>query len=147
MRGSEAWLSATSTIDKTSFTISPQTTVKTAYAGDGNDLLFGNGNGDQLYGGRGNDVFYSGPGNNTLDGGPGFNVAIFPNDLLDNTYIRNGSGNAVVTPVGTDTLRNINVLAFRDTVMAVSSLTFREDTLRSGSSQAGATLGGSGITG
>lgn len=124
----------TSTIDKTPLTITPQTTVKSAYAGDGNDLLFGNGTGDLLYGGRGNDVFYPGPGSNTLDGGPGLNVAIFPNSLLDNNFVRSASGNSVVTPVGTDTLSNISLLAFQDMVVPTSSLTFRTLAQSSGSS-------------
>jgi len=134
----------TSTIDKTNFTITPQTMVKAAYAGDGNDLLLGNGTGDLLYGGRGNDLLYSGPGDNTLDGGPGLNVAIFLDSLLDNNFVRNASGNAVVTPIGTETLRNISLLAFQDMVVPTSSLTFREETARNGPATV---LGASGFSG
>lgn len=132
---------ATSTIDKTSLTLSPLTTVKTVYAGDGNDLLAGNGNGDLLYGGRGDDTFYPGQGNNTLDGGPGFNVAYFPGDLLDNSWVHTSSGNVIVTPAGSDILRNISLLAFRDTLMPVSSLNFLDESLLPGSFSQGAALG------
>ncbi|MBI4804383.1 MAG: S8 family serine peptidase [Desulfovibrio sp.] len=134
----------TSTIDKTNFTITPQTTVKAAYAGDGNDLLLGNGIGDLLYGGRGNDLLYSGPGDNILDGGPGFNVAIFLDSLLDNNFVRNASGNVVVTPVGSETIRNVSLLAFQDMVVPTSSITFREETARS---SAPTVLGTSGLSG
>lgn len=133
-----------STIDKTPLTISPLTTVTAAYSGDGNDLLFGNGTGDLLFSGRGNDVFYPGPGDNTLDGGSGFNVAIIPNDLLDNSFISTGSDNVVVTPVGTETLRNITLLAFNNTAVPTSSLTFRQDSQYGSSSALGMALGAPG---
>jgi len=133
---------ASSSIDKTTLTLTPQTTVKSAYAGDGNDLLAGNGTGDLLYGGRGNDVFYPGPGDNTLDGGPGLNTAVLSGSLLDNNFVRNGSALAVVTPAGTDTLRNITLLAFQDMVVPTASLFFREVQL--GGSAA---LGASGTAG
>ena len=135
---------ATSTIDNTPLTLSPLTTVKSAYAGDGNDLLVGNGIGNLLYGGRGDDTFYPGLGDNTLDGGPGFNVAFIPGDLLDNSWVHTSSGNAVITPTGTDTLRNISLLAFRDTLMPVSSLNFLDQSLLSGSFAQGSALGVSG---
>lgn len=135
----------TSSIDKTPLTLTAQTTVNAAYGGDGNDLLYGNGTGDLLYGGRGNDVLYPGPGDNTLDGGPGFNVAIIPDDLLDNSFVNNGTNNAVVTPVGTDTISNISFLAFRDAIVPTSSLTFRP--LAQTSARTGAALGVSGMSG
>ena len=122
----------TSSIAGASFTITPQTTVAAAYAGDGNDLLLGNGRGDLLSGGRGNDVFYPGPGDNILEGGAGFNMAVIPNDLLDNNFILTGAGQTVATPTGNNVLSNISVLVFRDTAVATSSMTFR-DALQSSS--------------
>jgi subtilisin-like proprotein convertase family protein len=113
-----------SSIDNTKLTITPQTTVTAAYGGDGNDVLVGNRNNDEIYGGRGNDVLYAGPGNNTVDGGPGYNVAIIPDEMLQNDFTSVSGNDTLVTPFGTDTLKNINAVAFTDGVVPESFLPF-----------------------
>jgi subtilisin-like proprotein convertase family protein len=118
-----------SRIDGVNLTLSPRTNVTAVYTGDGGDILIGSGNGGTLYAGRGNDILTPGPGPQVLDGGPGLDVAFFPNGLLDNDYVNTAKGNTVVTPLGADVVRNIDLLAFRDQIVPTASITFRDESL------------------
>lgn len=120
---------ASSRIDGVNLTVSPRANVTAVYTGDGADILIGSGNGGTLYAGRGGDILTPGPGPQVLDGGPGLDVAFFPNGLLDNDYVRTAKGNAVVTPLGADVVKNIDLLAFRDAIVPTASLTFRDENL------------------
>lgn len=65
---------AQSQIDGRTVTLDQNTTIENAYAGDGDDQLFGNAVDNVLYGGRGNDTMAGGGGADTLWGGRGGDV-------------------------------------------------------------------------
>ncbi len=110
-----------SSIDNTPLYTTSQTSLANAYAGDGNDLLVGNGRDNLLYGGRGNDVIDGGTGNDTLDGGPGLNVALFGSDYYSNTVTIGRNEITVVGNEQTKTLQNISLLVFTDMAVPVAS--------------------------
>ncbi len=87
----------------------------------GNDRLTGNSNDDNLSGLAGNDTLTGAGGNDRLDGGSGTDVATFSGSLSQHT-INWVSGGLTVTDNsgldGTDTLINIERLAFSDKQLA-----------------------------
>lgn len=90
--------------------------VANVITGDGfNNLLQGSDDDDRINGGGGNDIFSGGAGNDILDGGNGFDTAIY-SDLFRSydVAVTGGTGSVKGANEGTDTLRSIEVLQFRD---------------------------------
>ena len=89
--------------------------------GVGKDTLVGSVRSDYLDGGAGDDVMTGGVGNDEIDGGSGVaNVAIFSGNKAEYTGTWLGSQDLGLTlrdklagRDGTDTLRNVQILAFR----------------------------------
>jgi subtilisin-like proprotein convertase family protein len=65
---------AQSQIDGRTVTIDPTTTIENAYAGDGDDQVFGNASDNILFGGRGADTLAGGAGADMLWGGRGADI-------------------------------------------------------------------------
>ncbi|MBY5999731.1 MULTISPECIES: peroxidase family protein [Alphaproteobacteria] len=84
----------------------------------GNDTLVGNAGNDILNGGAGNDRLAGGAGNDTLNGRGGTDVAVFTGSAADYAFNITGTGLTSMTDLsgfgGTDTLTNIEGLAFAD---------------------------------
>lgn len=87
----------------------------------GNDVLLGLAGQDQLFGGEGRDTLVGGSGNDVLDGGPGLDSAVFGGLLAEFTRTRSGDAWLVAQggALGTDTLRNVERLAFDDAKVAL----------------------------
>ena len=92
--------------------------------GDGNDTLTG---------GTANDVFIGGAGNDSINGAGGTDRAVFSGNYSDYTVTDIGSGMVTVQHKnngadGTDTLSNIEELAFNDKVikLGTASITIKE---------------------
>ena len=102
--------------DLTNDTINGTTFTDSLMGGGGDDVLNGLGGADNLYGQAGNDSLYSGDGDDYLigglgddlmDGGAGLDTA----DYLSATQgVRVNLASGVATGVGTDTLRNIEIV-------------------------------------
>jgi len=87
----------------------------------GNDRLTGTSNDDSLSGLAGNDTLTGAGGNDRLDGGSGTDVATFSGSLSEHVIIRVSGGLTVADNQGlegTDTLVNIERLAFSDKQLA-----------------------------
>ncbi len=69
--------STNSKIAGNSLSISNNTVIENAYAGDGNDLLIGNSADNKIDGGRGNDTLFGGAGNDLLIGDRGADTFAF----------------------------------------------------------------------
>jgi subtilisin-like proprotein convertase family protein len=105
---------ATCTIAGRALQIGTDTTIKSFWAGDGNDTITANDAGDIIQGGRGNDTIVAGHGADVLSGGPGNDVFVFNfanksadeikdfsvgNDVLDMRQLFQSIGYAGVDPV------------------------------------------------
>jgi hypothetical protein len=88
--------------------------IENATGGGGNDTLIGNAAANVLSGGGGNDTIRGFGGNDTIDGGAGSDTAVFAGQRADYTITHNGLITQVVGPDGTDSLTNIETLAFDD---------------------------------
>lgn len=110
-----------------SFGISETTTVTSVFGGGGDDILIG-GNGDErLMGGHGNDHLSGGFGNDALDGGHGWDVAFFDGmfDAFAFEFFSAETLSLGVTNIAsgeTDTLSNIETLAFTDLSISTTAL-------------------------
>lgn len=92
--------------------------------GDGNDHLFGGNGDDQLFGGNGDDVLEGGAGNDVLDGGKGIDIAVYDIDFASAKVSYDAAtGELVISSAatGTDRLRNVEVVRFRDGDRLVTS--------------------------
>ncbi|MCF4130220.1 DUF4214 domain-containing protein [Methylobacterium sp. SyP6R] len=92
---------ATSTIAGHAMTLSADSTVKTAYAGDGHVTLIANDLGNTLVGGHGittfvggkaSDVFVSGSGNSIVTGGGGQDRLVESGNYGDWNFVKQGDG-------------------------------------------------------
>jgi len=117
--------SAVTTIDGHTLTLAAGTIIENAYGGDGDDSITGNNSANVLMGIRGNDILYGIDGDDTLDGGAGNDVldggsgidyaAYYADKYSDCTITYNGTSYSIKTKTqGTDTLKNIEYLAFSD---------------------------------
>src|SRR5262249_7671753 len=83
-----------------------------------NNTLTGNAGTNKLAGGDGDDIIIGGAGNDTIDGGVGTDTAVFSGLASDYLVTAGANGAIVVTAIngndGTDTLSNIEWLAFSD---------------------------------
>ena len=82
---------------------------------------------DWFYGsGSDNDTIQGGAGNDTIDGGAGIDTALYTGSFADYTLSRSGAALVVADSKagrdGTDSLRNVEFLRFRDGTVAVASL-------------------------
>jgi Ca2+-binding RTX toxin-like protein len=88
--------------------------------GDGNDVIDGGTGEDALFGEAGDDVLLAGAGDDSLNGGSGTDTALFSGSAAAYSMIYDaavaGGGAVAVTSAteGTDTLWDIEVLAFAD---------------------------------
>lgn len=88
--------------------------IENAIAGDGQDLMVGNGLGNQLFGMNGDDTLRGGLGNDSIDGGDGLDVAVFEG-LRSSYTLSVVNGLTLVSGAdGEDRLLNIEYLAFAD---------------------------------
>ena len=108
------------TVAGNSLTIAPGTVIETAFLGDGNDTLVGNGADNLVLGGRGNDW---------LDGGAGLDTALYFNPL--DHYLLNLNPDLTVTvdftgadgiDDGVDLLLNVETVDFDGVVYALADL-------------------------
>jgi len=110
-------------VDATPFVLAAGTAIETVYAGDGDDMLVGDGQDNVLFGGRGNDALAGGLGDDALDGGQsGFDMAVYSGTRLMYALAQTDGATTVSGPEGTDLLRNIDVLAFADGLYSLSAL-------------------------
>ena len=96
-----------------------------AYAGDGNDTLFGGAGTDTLFGSGGNDVLEGGSGNDTLNGSDGTaDRAVFSGAWLNYTITQAGTFTITDTrggsPDGVDTVGNVEQFTFSNGTFAAS---------------------------
>ena len=98
------------------------------YGNDGNDILHGDQGIDIIFGGKGDDVVKGGSGNDSLngnegndsiDGGTGFDIANYPGNYSDYSFVKTGSTLKVVDNrpgknSWTDTLTSIELIDFAD---------------------------------
>jgi Ca2+-binding RTX toxin-like protein len=85
----------------------------------GNELQ-GNAGADDLQGGDGDDTLVGGAGNDTLDGGAGNDTAVFAFAIDQYSILAGAAGELIVSgPEGTDTVRNVEVLQFADTLFSL----------------------------
>jgi serralysin len=94
--------------------------IENVIGGAGNDTILGNTVANRLTGGAGNDM---------LDGNAGNDTAVYSGDQSQYRVVQNPDGTWTVTdlrtgtPDGIDTLRNIEYLQFRDTIVQVGTVT------------------------
>jgi Ca2+-binding RTX toxin-like protein len=107
---------------------------------------------DVIYAGAGNDVIAGGIGNDFIDGGAGIDTAIFAGNARD--YDISFVGNEIIVSDrvagrdGSDTLTNVEYLAFADTTISTGNLAASEPGLAAGGSlRIQATDGAGNITG
>ena len=105
--------------------ISLGVTIENAIGGSGDDTIIGNSVANVLSGGGGNDTITGGGGNDTIDGGAGTNTAVFSGALASYTLTNLGGGSIRVSggSDGTDTLTNIQFLAFSDQTISAQQVT------------------------
>lgn len=86
---------------------------------EGEDILFGGNGTDVLNGQAGNDTLSGGAGNDTIDGGAGFDRASYSDLFKTYSPVIVGDSLKIKGPTseGTDTIRNVEVITFRDGVM------------------------------
>jgi Ca2+-binding RTX toxin-like protein len=96
--------------------------------GSGNDLLDGGTGDDYVFGGTGADTLLASGGNDTLDGSADVDTVVFTGNRADYIFTLNpdGSYTSVDTrpgsPDGTDTLLNIQFIAFADVTTPIDQL-------------------------
>ncbi len=121
------------TVDETApaVTIYPETVIEKIIGTNFDDQILGNsfpltissgaGN-DSIVGSSQNDSITGGIGNDTIDGGSGKDTAVFLSKSSSYKYTNNGGTWTVTnstTEVGTDTLKNIEIIQFTDLSIAV----------------------------
>lgn len=85
------------------------------HGGGGNDALYAGNGADRLWGDDGDDYLQGGLGDDIIDGGAGVNRAAYFGYAKDYSWTKQVNGTWTVTgPDGTDTLSNIDYLAFVD---------------------------------
>ncbi|GEM_PF-1058966 len=92
---------------------------------DGNDRLYGDDGNDTVSGGADDDALHGGSGNDSLDGGLGTDIAVF--SAAHSSVTITGT---TMTGEGTDTLTDVELLAFSDGITLVdkqNSGSFDED--------------------
>ncbi|RZJ47492.1 MAG: matrixin family metalloprotease [Brevundimonas sp.] len=89
------------------------------YAYGGDDVVIGEGGNDIIHAGAGNDAIIGGAGNDTIDGGDGIDTAIFAGSFSAYSVTTTNGVITVTGPDGTDTLTNIERLAFDDGTLVV----------------------------
>ena len=112
-------------------TIYPETVIEKIIGTNFDDQILGNtlpltissgaGN-DNIVGSNKNDLLSGGIGNDTIDGGSGKDTAVFLSKSSSYKYTNNGGTWTVTnstTEVGTDTLKNIEIIQFTDLSIAV----------------------------
>lgn len=105
------------------------TVIENAISGGGNDTLTGNEVNNSLYGGGGNDTLEGKGGDDLLDGGGGSNdVALFSAAASQYQISQAGTNRFTVAQIsgsqdGTDTLQDIEVIRFTDTVVDLTTWT------------------------
>jgi len=148
----------------------------TVYAGDGSNTVYGNelsnfihgeagsdtifayDGDDQIFGGSGDDNVEGGAGNDVIDGGNGNDTATYTGDFIQYTVTENTDGSVTVIDStgaeGTDTLLNIERIAFADqlyvvgqTSVAVGDGTAKPAVVLPPITHAGTAAGGETITG
>jgi len=121
------------TVDEMSpaITIYPETVIEKIIGTSFDDQILGNtlpltissGDGnDNIIGSNKNDLISGGIGNDTIDGGSGKDTAVFLSKSSSYKYTNNGGTWTVTnstTEVGTDTLKNIEIIQFTDLSIAV----------------------------
>jgi subtilisin family serine protease/subtilisin-like proprotein convertase family protein len=75
--------------------IGSTTTIKSAWAGDGNDTIIANDAGDVIQGGRGNDTIVTGHGADLISGGPG-------SDLFQFNFLKSVASTITDFTIGND---------------------------------------------
>jgi hypothetical protein len=96
-----------------------------AYVLQSNDTINGSSGNDTLNGYAGNDAITGGAGNDTIDGGAGTDSAVYSGNFSAASIqysASTGSFTIVTTGGGTDTVRNIETLAFADQSVSAASL-------------------------
>ncbi|MBN8532115.1 MAG: S8 family serine peptidase, partial [Alphaproteobacteria bacterium] len=105
-----------STVDGAALTLAAGTVIETAYLGDGNDMVTGNGENNTVAGGRGNDTLSGGAGDDSLDGGAEADSAMYAGAFANYAItIVNATTLTVQDTVGgdgLDTLANVEKLVF-----------------------------------
>jgi Ca2+-binding RTX toxin-like protein len=114
-------------------TIYPETVIEKIIGTSFDDQILGNtlpltissgaGN-DNIVGSNKNDLLSGGIGNDTIDGGSGKDTAVFLSKSSSYKYTNNGGTWTVTnstTEVGTDTLKNIEIIQFTDLSIAVDT--------------------------
>ena len=94
----------------------PASLIENVVGGSGNDTLVGN---------RADNTITGGPGDDAINGQGGRNTAVYSGPSTDYAYTETADGSWTVTdlragsPDGTDSLQNIRLLKFSDTVVAI----------------------------
>jgi serralysin len=91
--------------------------------GEGNDSLYGGDSDDTLIGGLGDDYLNGYKGNDTLDGGTGIDIAQYTakTSVASLTWSRDSWQVKAASADGTDTVKNIELLAFSDRTVDIRS--------------------------
>ncbi|AUN33484.1 hypothetical protein C0V82_24365 (plasmid) [Niveispirillum cyanobacteriorum] len=105
--------------------------AETITAGNGDDNINGGGGDDSITGGDGNDFIVGGTGDDTINGGDGSNDVVRYNSDSDGYVLSFNAGTVTVQDQdqanggndGTDTLTNVELLAFNDTVIRIGAST------------------------
>jgi serralysin len=106
--------------------------IENAKGGSANDGLTGNALANSLFGLAGDDQLVGGAGGDFLDGGDGADSAVYGASSLDFAWFTDSTGawkvvdNRAGSPDGTDTLANVERLAFTDGVFRLTGLTTGE---------------------
>ena len=93
------------------------------------DTLSGSAGNDSLYGQGGDDRLVADGGDDLLDGGAGTDTAVYASKAADHAWWSNADGTWTVkdlrpgSPDGTDTLRDVEILAFADRTIQLSGAT------------------------
>jgi len=91
---------------------------------NGKDLILGTDAAEALFGGNGKDTLFGAAGDDTIDGGNGVDVAAYAGPIAQYVITRTADGYTVrdTTGVeGTDTLVNVERLAFEDVNLAIDT--------------------------
>jgi subtilisin-like proprotein convertase family protein len=113
-----------STIGGVDITLTELDGFRNLITGDGDDYLIGNEFGNDLYGGWGSDFLVGGLGNDDIDGGEGIDYAVYAASI-STTIAAAIDANGLITirtPFGTDTLSNIESVAFSDDTVSIEEL-------------------------
>ena len=108
------WLSGSAHND----TLTGNNSNNNLFGNSGNDSLFGLGGNDALNAGSGNDTLNGGAGNDVLSGLGGLDTAVFSGNRSAYTISKIGGLITVSGPDGTDTMTDVEFLAFADTTLS-----------------------------